>query len=892
VKPLTDSKLAREVARRKTAEHELRKRSRVIEQSPSAVVITDTQGRIEYVNPAFCAVTGYSAEDVVGQNPSILNSGMQDAALYRELWTSIRGGEVWRGELANKRKNGEIFWEQAAISPIFDEQGVITHFCAVKEDNTERKRAETELAASERRFRALFEAATIPHAEMAASGHIIGFNAKFTETFGWTLDDVSHIDDWWEKVYPDPAYRAATMADWLGAVAAADPERQDVAPREYRMTCKDGSEKIVLISQRQAGESLVASFVDVTETRRYERALQDQLHLQEALIDTIPNPIFIKDAAARFIGCNRAYEQAFGTTRAFMRGKTVMDLHYLPLEARVAYQAEDTAVIAEGGLRHHELRMRLADGEEHDVLYWVAGFARSDGGRGGLIGIIVDISALKEAQRLAEEATRAKSEFLANMSHEIRTPMNIILGMTHLLRQGELKPQSQEYLSRIENAGRALMRLIDDILDFSRIETGRLDLETRPFQLHGVLAQVREILLPDADAKGLALRIEVAPAVPATLFGDPRRLHQMLFHLAGNAVKFTERGEVLIRVRLEEADQTRVRLHVAVRDTGIGLSEADQTKVFQAFSQADGSITRRHGGTGLGLAIAKRLSELMDGTMGVDSQLGEGSTFWFTACFGLEQDKPALDLFALAHMAGFAITDKLEKLGGNARLYRDLLVKFAIQQRQAPAHLGELIAGGDLLAAWREVHSLKGVAAMLGHEALAETAGRLEQRLQEASSCPVAPFVATGDPEPSCCGSESAAKAAAIDNPRTHVPDPVDVASEFTELTKQLNAVLAALMPLLREDADTRDAEAGLAAGAPMATAAARLIAVLDELAPEIRARRATRCRDGLRKLQILQWPEALAAEAREFERLLGRYQYQQALPLLERLRGGLVDSG
>ncbi|WPL15779.1 Signal transduction histidine-protein kinase BarA [Thiorhodovibrio winogradskyi] len=718
-------------------EHELRKYSRVIEQSPSAVLITDTEGRIEYVNPAFCAVTGYGTEEVLGRNPSILNSGLQDAELYRELWERIRGGEVWRGELANKRKNGDIFWEQAAISPIFDDQGVITHFCAVKEDITERKRAETELAASERRFRALFEAATIPHAEMITSGEIIGLNAKFTETFGWTLADLKHIDDWWVKVYPDPAYRAATMADWSAAIAAAGPGKQDVAPREYCITCKDGSEKSVLISQRQAGESLVASFVDVTETRRYERALQDQLRLQEALIDTIPNPIFIKDAKARFIGCNRAYEQAFGTTRAFMRGKTVMDLPYLPLAARLAYQAEDTAVIAEAGLRHHELRMRLADGGEHDVLYWVAGFALSDGRRGGLIGLIVDISALKEAQRQAEEAIRAKSEFLANISHEIRTPMNIILGMAHLLRHTEAVPQQRDYLSRIENAGRALMRLIDDILDFSRIETGRLDLEASHFQPKAVLAQVREILLPDADAKGLALRIEVAPEVPPTLVGDPRRLHQMLFHLAGNAVKFTDAGEVLIRVHLDAMDQTRARLHVAVRDTGIGLSEADQAKVFQAFSQADGSTTRRHGGTGLGLTIAKRLIELMDGTMGVDSQPGQGSTFWFTAWFNL-----------------------------------------------APDHLTP-------------------------------------------------------------------------DQPTPDQPTPDKPAPD----------------PHVRAE-----------------TTGAGLMAVLDDLAPEIRARRATRCRAGLRKLQSLHWPEPLAAEAQEFERLLARYQYQQALALLERLREGLAD--
>ncbi|WPL14512.1 Aerobic respiration control sensor protein ArcB [Thiorhodovibrio litoralis] len=1049
---LWNRKLAAEIAERKAAERELRKLSRVVEQSPAAVLITDTEGRIEYINPAFSAVTGYSAEEVLGQNPSLLNSGLQDAAVYRDLWKRIRAGEVWRGELANKKKTGEIFWEQAAISPIFDDQGETTHFCGVKEDITERKRAQTELAESERRFRGLFEAATIPLAEMRASGEIVGFNPKFTQTFGWTLADIPDLEHWWPRVFPDAAYRQQVTADWSLAVQASQAGARDIPPSEYRMTCADGEHKQVLISLSAFGDSQVVSFVDVTDMRRSERALQDQLHFQEALIDTIPNPIFFKDADARFIGCNRAYEEAFGTTREFLRGRSVLDLDYLPESARAAYQAEDTTVIAEGGVRHHELPITFADGRDHDVLYWVASFDLSGGRRGGLIGIIVDISALKEAQRLAEEATRAKSDFLANMSHEIRTPMNAILGMTYLAQQTELSPKQQDYLAKIDGAAKSLLRLINDILDYSKIEAGRLDIERTQFLLKDVLDRVTQLLLVNTEQKGLSLRVEVAPEVPQVLVGDALRLTQVLLNLAGNAVKFTEHGEVVIQVSIAAGDQDsklnqapnqapnpvphqdQAWLRFTVRDTGIGLTEAQQAKLFEAFSQADSSTTRRYGGTGLGLAISKRLSELMGGRIGVDSHFGQGSTFWFTARFG-RQTGPALaqaaperseamvppgarvllvedneinqqvareilttagilvtvagdgraaldqvrqgtfdavlmdiqmpvmdglaatrairalpacerlpiiamtahamagdrekslaagmndhiskpieptELFAtlghwlgghwlgghsgghsgghrlggrkanlprsaatsptqlspdqrdqhdqpeLLDLPGFSVSENLEKLGGNRRLYRELLMKFADQHQQTSERLSELITGGETGEAERQAHSLKGVAGMLGHQPIAEAAGRLEQRLRQHHQ-------------------SDAADAA--------TPGADFCAAERRELAARLSEALSALAPL-RSAAPASETPDG---GTPHSHA--RLAAVLDELAPDIKARRATRCRAGLQKLRELRWPDALAADAAELTRLLGKYQFKQALTVLERLRD-LIDPG
>ena len=244
---------------------------------------------------------------------------------------------------------------------------------------------------------------------------------------------------------------------------------------------------------------------------------------------------------------------------------------------------------------------------------------------------------LRAAQEKAEAANRAKSEFLANMSHEIRTPMNAILGMQSLCLDGALNEGKRDYLLTAQNAAKTLLGLLNDLLDLSKIEAGQLRLDAHPFALSQVLDPLHTMMMPLAEEKGLEVVIDCPPEVPETLYGDALRLSQILLNLANNAVKFTEQGVIHIEARLLErlpaepdAARERVHLEFRVRDTGIGLSEEQSALLFQPFHQADGSITRRYGGTGLGLSICKRLALMMDGAIGVNSQLGEGSTFWFT----------------------------------------------------------------------------------------------------------------------------------------------------------------------------------------------------------------------------------------------------------------------
>ena len=511
--------LFRDITERKLAERELLKLSLAIEQSPVSVIITDLDGTIQYANPKFSEITGYRNEEVVGNTPRILKSGYQPTEFYKEMWGTIKGGKTWQGEFANKKKNGEIYWENAVISPIRDENDVIAHFVAVKEDISERKKAEEALKENEEMLSKITSAALSAIVMISSeSGEISFWNQSAEKIFGWNSQEVIG-----KKLH------------------------ELIIPMQYRDRHWEG-----LRLFRHTGEGpLIGKGTEITGLNRQGEEFPIELHLSSVKLQN----------------------------------------------------------------------------------QWHA------------IGLITDITDRKEAERelqrakeAAEVATQAKSNFLANMSHEIRTPMNAIIGMSHLCLGTELQPRQRDYVEKVYQSAQSLLGIINDILDFSKIEAGKLEMESIPFRLDEVLGNLSNLIAIKAQEKGLELLFDTHPDVPWALVGDPLRVGQILLNLAGNAVKFTETGEIVIRTEPIRITDTEAEIRFLVRDTGIGMTPEQCDRLFQSFSQADTSTTRRYGGTGLGLAISKKLTEMMNGSIWVESEPGEGSTFIFTGVFGRASD--------------------------------------------------------------------------------------------------------------------------------------------------------------------------------------------------------------------------------------------------------------
>lgn len=381
---------------------------------------------------------------------------------------------------------------------------------------------------------------------------------------------------------------------------------------------------------------------------RAKAGAEESASLLKAIFENLPDQLYYMDRQSRILGINPAgYKHHGYNSTEEMLGKTSIDLHPAPLGQQL-FENEQRQMETGEVTRVRERHDRK-DGRVEYVESIKSPFKNQQGEIIGLVGITRDITKqannereLIAAQQEAEAANKAKSAFLAMMSHEIRTPMNGVIGASSLLLGTDLSEQQEEFVHTIQVSGENLMTIINDILDYSKIEAGKIDLETVPFTLRECIENSFDLFVQVAAKKNLELLYYVEPDVPEALLGDPTRLRQIIVNLLGNAIKFTEEGEVNIRVHTIMMNESteQCQLQFSVSDTGIGISEDAQKKLFSSFTQADASSTRKYGGTGLGLAISKRLTELMGGTIWIESTEGEGSTFYFTVNLPIAEALP------------------------------------------------------------------------------------------------------------------------------------------------------------------------------------------------------------------------------------------------------------
>ena len=518
-----------------------------------------------------------------------------------------------------------------------------------------RRRLESE-AALQQRFEYVVRATNDAVWDWDLSSGEVWWGDSFYKVFGYAPEQVGATAAWWgNQIHPDDSQTVRA-----GLHVAVD-SGQEHWSSEFRFRKSDGSYAFVFnrayVLRDDSGkpQRMIGTMMDISARKRTEQTLQETQERFTAFMDNSPTFAFIKNPDGRYVYANRPFQNYL---HFVVEGKTAFD--WMPTENAEEYRQHDLTVLTSGKTTEWIETIPAADGTWREVL--VFRFPVESSGERLVGGVAIDITErtraqaeLQKAKEIAEGANRSKSEFLANMSHEIRTPMNGILGMTELVLGTDLSAEQREYLCAVKFSADALLVLINDILDFSKIEAGKLDLDTTEFNLRESLEPTFRALTLRAHEKNLELNCRIDPDIPAVLTGDPGRLRQILINLVGNAVKFTEQGEVTLRVELESSEEERVWLRFSVDDTGIGISSEKQTAIFEAFTQADGSTARRYGGTGLGLTISRRLVELMGGRIWVDSQVGQGSTFRFNARFGLGKPAAVSDQASQAGLASVPV---------------------------------------------------------------------------------------------------------------------------------------------------------------------------------------------------------------------------------------------
>jgi PAS domain S-box-containing protein len=622
----------------------------------------DVDGRIKYENPTAARMLGYEVDELIGKPAhSTMHHTRSDGTAFPQeecrIYATLKDGLARRvTDEVFWRKDGTKFAVEYTCTSVQDKEGRSRGSVVVFDNITERKQTEDALRESNAKFQLLADNVTDAFWIRSPDMKVVHYvSPAFERIWGRSAASLyASPHEWADFTYAED--RPSVLEAFAGLTR--DTPSLDI---EYRIVRPGGELRWVRargFQVRDAAQTLIrltGIVTDITERKRAAEALQTSLEEFRTLAEAMPQIVWITRPDGWNVYFNQHWMEYTGLTLEESYGNG-WNQPFHPDDQQRAWLAWQHAT-ASIGTYVLECRLRRADG----VYRWwlIRGLPLRDTA-GNVIkwfGTCTDIHDLKlaeleisrtnqalqmeiverkRAEHAADAASRSKSEFLANMSHEIRTPLNGVIGMTELILGTQLSTEQREYVDMVKSSGESLLTVINDILDFSKIEAGMLAVDVIPFDLNDCLATTIKQLATRAHVKALELAYDIHPDVPTALSGDPHRLQQIVTNLLGNAIKFTEQGEVILKVEVETRTEQKVTLRFSVTDTGIGVPPEQQAAIFKPFTQADGSTTRKYGGTGLGLAISTNLVALLGGRIWLESEIGKGSTFHFTVSFDLQ----------------------------------------------------------------------------------------------------------------------------------------------------------------------------------------------------------------------------------------------------------------
>ncbi|MBZ5502907.1 MAG: PAS domain S-box protein [Acidobacteriia bacterium] len=695
--------LYQDITERRRAERELEKQrsflNSVIVHSPVGMVVLDTEGAVQMCNPAFDNLFGYPQRELLGRRASDLLTPAERRGEMASIIKQIQEGKTVHHVTQRKRRDGTLLDVEAFSVPL-NEDGKLSGAVILYQDITERRRAERALEERTQFLNSLIENLPVGISVTSPSDLIEMCNPAFEKLFRYRRQEIlgRNILD----ILSSGPLRAEMLAV-RAQMAQGKTVRLETRRKRSDGSLVDVEVTATTIDRGDTRSGNLVIFQDIAERKRAEREIEEQKNFLRSLVDNLPVGVIATGIDDTVQMCNPAFERLFGYRQQDIVGRSIIELLGSPGQLTAEMQATRKLLMVEGKPAHVVAQRKRSDGSLLDVEILGVPLIRGNVASGSLV-IYQDVTerkraeeALLRAKDAAVAASRAKSDFLANMSHEIRTPMNGIIGMTELALDTSLTTEQRDYLGMAKTSADWLLTLINDILDFSKIEAGKLDLSTVEFPFQESLGETLKILALRAHQKGLELAWRMGPGVPERLTGDPDRLRQILVNLVGNAVKFTERGEIVVDVQKESEDHTGLLLHFRVRDTGIGIPKAHQQMIFDAFTQGDASATRKYGGTGLGLTIAARLVNLMGGTIWVESEPGRGSTFHFLARFGVAATPGSASLPADPPVIGNVPILVVDDNETNRAILVELLSSWGMRPEAAGG-------GQDALAALERAH--------------------------------------------------------------------------------------------------------------------------------------------------------------------------------------------